>query len=307
MSAHRLCPPVPPYLQPKAGPDGTIDSKASHAGLKEWIESLHLTGYPIKLLGEDPAGKDRDRNVKMIQSTWAYLKENGWEKLAYIYVVDEPNDSATYEEVRKRAKMIHEAQPGLKVLCTEQPTPTDPAWGTLVGSVDIWVPIWPLFEEKSIAERQKAGEEAWSYTALCQGKAGEDTPFWQLDFPLLNYRIPGWTSRRYGLTGLLYWTAVFWAAGDPWANPLTYNKQYNGEGVLFYPGSDAGIEGPVASMRLKALRDGLEDYEVLLLAGDAGVEKAASIASSWTKWETDPAKLAAAREDLARLILAKKK
>src|SRR5205814_2188591 len=168
-----LCPPIPPYLRPKEGPDGTIDPSESHAGHKEWMEKFHVTGYEVKLFGEDPAGKDRDHNVKLIRSTWTYLQQHGWEKLAYVYVIDEPNDAKAYEEVRKRAKMIHEAQPGLKVLCTEQPTPQDASWGTLVGSVDIWVPLWTLFDEKSVAERQKAGDEIWSYTALCQGKPGE--------------------------------------------------------------------------------------------------------------------------------------
>jgi hypothetical protein len=60
-------------------------------------------------------------------------------------------------------------------------------------------------------------------------------------------------------------------------------------------------------MRLKALRDGLEDYEYLVLAGEAGTARAATVASSWTKWETDPAKIAAAREDLAKAVLEKKK
>jgi hypothetical protein len=313
MAAHRLCPPVPPYLRPKAGPDGTIDAKESHAGLKEWIETFHVTGIPITLFDSDStgkkseaAGKDRDRNIKFLQSTWAYLKENGWEKLAYVYVLDEPSKQADYEEVRKRAKMIHEAAPGLKVLCTEQPAPENPEWGTLVGSVDLWVPLWTLYDEKSVLERQQAGEEVWTYTALCQGKKDADAPYWELDFPLLNYRIPAWTSRRYGLTGLLYWTAVFWPGGDSWTNSMNYPK-FNGEGLLFYPGADAGLEGPVASMRLKALRDGLEDYEYLALAGDGGNEIAASLAKSWTQWETDPAKLAAAREELAKRILARKK
>src|SRR5262249_14484467 len=35
MAAHRLCPPIPPYLRPKIGPDGSIDPKDTHAGLKE--------------------------------------------------------------------------------------------------------------------------------------------------------------------------------------------------------------------------------------------------------------------------------
>ena len=99
---------------------------------------------------------------------------------------------------------------------------------------------------------------------------------------------------------------MFWAAGDTWSNPQTF-KQFNGEGVLFYPGTDAGIDGPVASMRLKSLRDGLEDYEYLVLAGDAGAAKAAAIAPSWTKWEADPAKVMDAREELAKIILGRKK
>jgi hypothetical protein len=314
MAAHRLCPPVPVYLRPKIGPDGTIDSKETHAGLKEWIETFHLTSLPIILIGDDddPVGKHKAANVKFLQSTLAYLKQNGWDKLAYVALSGEPNDQKRYDEVRRQAAMIHEAAPGLKVFCTEQPAPQDAAWGTLVGSVDLWVPLWRFFDEKSVAERQKAGDEVWSYTAMCQGKPGEDTPYWQLDFPLLNYRIPAWTSRRYGLTGLHYWTVVYWAEVDPWTNPTTYTnksngEKYNGEGSLFYPGGDAGIDGPVSSLRLKALRDGLEDYEYLVLAGEAGTAKAAAIAQSWTKWETDPAKLAEARDDLARIILEKKK
>jgi hypothetical protein len=306
MAAHRICPPIPPYLRPKIGADGTVDAKDSHAGMKEWMETFHVTGIPITLLGADPAGKDRAMNVKFLQSMWAYLKQHDWEKLAYVYVLDEPGTKENYDDVRKRAAMIHEAQPGLKVLCTEQPVPQDAAWGTLVGSVDLWVPLWTLFDEKSVSERLKAGEEAWSYTSLCQGKKGAETPYWEVDFPLLNYRIPAWTSRRYGLSGLLYWTLVYWPETDPWLNPLCYKQQFNGEGILFYPGADAGIDGPVASIRLKALRDGLEDYEYLVLAGEAGTAKAAELAKSWTSWETDPAKLAAAREELAKIILGKK-
>jgi hypothetical protein len=307
MAAHRLCPPIPPYLRPTVKPDGSVTASESHAALKEWIDTYHVTGIPLNLLGADPAGKDRDRNVKFLQTSWAYLKENGWDKLAYVYVVDEPNSKESYEQVRQRAKLVREAAPGLKVLCTEQPTPQDAAWGTLVGSVDIWVPLWSLFDEKAVAERQKAGEEAWSYTALCQGKKGEDNPYWELDFPLMNYRVPAWTTRRYGLTGLLYWTVVYWPETDPWMSQLSYQQQYNGEGILYYPGGEAGIDGPITTLRLKALRDGLEDYEYLALAGEAGAAKAAAIGKSWTQWETDPEKLAAAREELAKIILEKKK
>ena len=246
-----------------------------------------------------------------------YLKANGCEKLAYIYVLDEPNAAKAYEEVRQRGKFIHETQPGIKVLCTEQPIPDDPAWGTLVGSVDIWVPLWALFEERSAAQRLRAGDELWSYTALCQGKPGADTPYWEIDFPLLDYRIPLWMNWRYGITGLLYWTMVNWeSAGDVWTNTVTYQPGpktcYNGEGALFYPGVDAGFAGPVASIRLKQIREGLEDYEYLKLLADAGegefaMQTVQALARSWSDWDTNPAHLQEAREKLAQRLIQKAK
>jgi hypothetical protein len=162
-----------------------------------------------------------------------------------------------------------------------------------VGSVNIWAPLWPLFQEAAAKERLAAGEEIWSYTALCQGSP--DTPFWELDFPLLNYRIPMWISWRFGITGLLYWSTTNWASTrDVWTNPLTFGDQYNMEGSLLYPGVDAGVQGLVASIRLKEIREGLEDYEYLRLlaerrGGAAAEHVVKRIARAWQDWDTEPA------------------
>jgi hypothetical protein len=40
-----------------------------------------------------------------------------------------------------------------------------------------------MFQEAAAKERLAAGEEIWSYTALCQGSPHDDTPFWELDLP----------------------------------------------------------------------------------------------------------------------------
>lgn len=309
LAAHRLCPPVPSWLRPRVNADGAIDASQTHQGLKDWIERYRLTGYPISLVGSDPLGKDRQRNVTYLRSIYEYLRANGWEQLAYIYVLDEPNTTEAYEEVRQRARLIHEAQPGIKVLCTEQPTPQDAAWGTLVGSVDIWVPLWYLFQEAAGQERLRAGEELWSYTALCQGPKGQETPFWQLDFPLLNYRVPAWMSWRLGVTGLLYWTMVNWdPAIDPWTNPLSYRNSYNYEGLLLFPAA-AAAPGLAPSMRLKQIREGMEDYEYLRMLAARGQKEEADalarrVARSFTDWDADSSSLYAAREELARRILA---
>jgi Glycoside hydrolase 123, catalytic domain/Glycoside hydrolase 123 N-terminal domain len=308
LAAHRLCPLIPNTLRPKVNADGSIDATQTHAALKIWMDRFHVTGFPLCLLGSDPLGKYRERSIRHLQAMYAYLKANGWEKYAYVSLPDEPNDAAAYEQVRERAALIHAAQPGIKVLCTEQPTPSDPRWGSLVGSVDIWAPLWALHDEQAGAERLAAGEELWSYTALCQGKA--ETPFWELDFPLLNYRIPMWMSWRSGMTGLIYWSTTCWdRAGDVWTNPRTYNE-FNGEGMLFYPGTEAGFDGPVASMRLKQIREGMEDYEYLklLAARDPKLaeEMVLRLTRGWTDWDADPAHLLATRELIAEQIVGRR-
>ncbi len=317
MAAHHICPPVPPFLMPEVNADGSIDVRSTHAGLKDWIERFHPTGLPLRFLNMDgpgwrgdPLGAGRARNAAYLRSIYSYLRANHWDKLAYVYVLDEPNTKEAYEEVRARARFVREVAPGLKVLCTEQPQPQNAAWGTLVGSVDIWAPIWPEFEEQPAIERLAAGEELWSYTALCQG-AGKETPFWQLDFPLLNYRIPAWISWRYGITGLLYWSTTNWmSTSDVWTDPLTYREQFNLEGSLVYPGVDAGVKGVVSSIRLKQIREGLEDYEYFKILSQRRGKAAAGdavgrIARSWYDWDTDAGHLLSVRAEIAKLILAK--
>ena len=96
---------------------------------------------------------------------------------------------------------------------------------------------------------------------------------------------------------------------SPWHDP-SFRMQFNGSGSLFYPGTPCGIRGPVASMRLKNIRDGMEDYEYFALlerrAGSAAVRKIVDrIAPSWWGYTRDPKALSAARSELAAAILAR--
>ena len=82
------------------------------------------------------------------------------------------------------------------------------------------------------------------------------------------------------------------------------------EGSLLYPGVDAGVQGFIASIRLKEIREGLEDYEYLTILarrrGRAVAEDVVNkIARSWHDWDTDARHLPHARAEIARLILAK--
>ncbi len=309
MAEHRITPEVPRHLLPKRNPDGSIDPSQTHGKLVAFMKRYHVNAIQVMHLSRLPKGKQLETTRRYLAEMQAYLAKHGWLDGAYIYVLDEPNDKEAYETVRKLGAFIHDAAPKIKVLCTEQTKPTKRSWGSLNDAVDIWVPLWPLHDEPTAKERLAAGDELWSYTALCQ--RGKDPLFWQLDFPLLNYRVWAWLNYRYHMTGLLYWTSVYWGhVRDPWLDQPSFRLAYNAEGMLFYPGKDAGFDGPVVSMRLKQIREGMEDYEYLhLLAHKVGRDKATEFARrigrTWRDWEKDPAKLMAVREELARAIEGK--
>ncbi len=309
MAEHRITPPVPSHFYPEVKEDGSIDATRTHEALKEFMTKLHVNAFQMRFRAfSDPLGADRKRNKRFLSSMYDYLKQNGWADGAYVYILDEPNDAQAYEEVRRRGALVHEADSEIKVLCTEQTTSSNPSWGDLYGAVDIWVPLWPLHDEQTAAARRAAGDLLWSYTALCQGK-GEPL-WWQMDVPVLNYRMAPWTNYRYHMVGLLYWTTVYWdSVKDPWLDQPSFRLAYNGEGALIYPGKDAGFDGPITSIRLKNIREGMEDYEYLVLlektVGRRAVEKEVlSVTRSWRDWEKDPNALFAARERIARQIVS---
>jgi hypothetical protein len=109
---------------------------------------------------------------------------------------------------------------------------------------------------------------------------------------------------------MLYWRVDKWPS-DPWNNVNnagTYSSSnYPGEGMLVYPGGPVGVKGVVASMRLKWLRDGVEDYDYVQILkglgkGDLAMEISRSVAPDWTNWTRDPGAVATARQKLGEAI-----
>src|SRR5205814_7896009 len=99
-------------------------------------------------------------------------------------------------------------------------------------------------------------------------------------------------------------------SGDPWTSQ--YNFGGNGDGTLFYPGTPAKIGGsteiPVESLRLKQIRDGMEDYELLAMAaklglGDQAKQIAQGVYPKTYQATTTTAAIDSARAELAGLIL----
>jgi hypothetical protein len=321
MADHRINPPLPGSLRPAVGEDGTVEFLPElDARISEFVARYRVTNIEIpRAPFGDSLGADREKALRFYRSWYAYLEKKGWADRSYHYMLDEPNTVEQYETVRQLGALLHEAEPRIRRLVVEQTYVQDPAWGSLDDAIDIWCPLFGFVHEGSIADVVSRGDDVWSYTALVQPAPpyhpeyeqvkSDNPPYWQMDFPVTAYRIAPWLNRRYGITGLLYWSTVYWGSPErnPWDDP-GFRVRWNGEGALFYPGDEAGIEGPVASIRLKNLRDGMEDYEYFVLLeerdGKAAVEEIVrSAVPTWGSWQRDPNQLLELRRRLAEGIL----
>jgi hypothetical protein len=302
---HRAVPSSPGNIWPEWNEkDGLIDHGEAER-LKKLIEVDHFNTIDIPFRYKNEPKKCK----AYLAATAKWLRNLGYLDKAYIYLEDEPNDAREYAIVRQQGALIKSADPGIARLCTEQTITSDTKWGNLYGAVDIWCPLWGLWDEKTAIERLAKGEKLWSYTALCQRDEG--TPWWQVDMDPLNYRVPMWLSWHYDITGFLYWSSVYWgpygSLKGVWEAPW-FRKNFWGEGTLLYPGQPAGINGFVPSIRLKLYREAAEDYEYMVLAAKSGkgdeVDKIVnSLVTNFQQWNRDKESYAEAREKLADLIV----
>lgn len=234
--------------------------------------------------------------------------------LRYNYTADEIDDCPNlYEPMKEWARNMHQA--GVANLVTMAPAPElyDDGSGTGRSAVDIWALLPRAYDaaRTRVSEMLEKGDVVWSYNA---GVQDDDSPKWQIDFAPINFRIqPGFINQSLGLTGLLYWRVDLWTQ-DPWNNVQTYFDGQHwlpGEGMLIYPGEQVGIRGVVPSMRLKWLREGVEDYEYIELLkrhsqGTWALEIARSVGADWKNWTRDPSALELARRQLGEAIAASK-
>ncbi len=329
LSEHRFnATPPREMLTPQPQPDGSFQIPPRQVqALREFVDHYHVnalcTPHPSSAVKDPETRRDRlhawlaafDRAAKELDRPAVVF---------YTYLKDEPNTLEDYRYVQKWGRAVREARSVLKVLVVEQPWTApgqdgaDSAWGDLYGAVDIWCPLFSLHHQDSAAKRQALGETIWTYTALCQGPP---TPWWHIDFPLLNYRVPAWMAWRDGMKGLLYWGGMsYWPqTDDPWTQAPFYTGSgrpqqgrkgivFNGEGSLVYPARAVGYDGVVPTIRLKALRDGIDDYEYLALLQRLGQAAEAqkvvrSLTESFFQWDKDPVAYEKARTRLAAMIV----
>ena len=108
-------------------------------------------------------------------------------------------------------------------------------------------------------------------------------PTYHTDDTLISARVVSWMQYEYGVIGNLYWATDYYSSGNSSeVDKTAYLEDYygeavrstrtNGEGYLFYPGKKYGVDGPLPSLRLESIRDGLEEYELMYYLDKAYAE-----------------------------------
>merc|ERR1719409_92367 len=207
--------------------------------------------------------------------------------------------------------------------------------------LDAWVHLYQEYDDAAAKAWLHSGpsKEYWGYH--CIEPAGEEYLNTFIERPLIEERLLFWlaASRRY--QGWLYWADNLWRSCPqaPWPSPpkhvlsfanathpaLTnfdpanyiwckdpdrlYDIFANGDGYFVYPGP----AGPIPSVRLEAIRDGLEDWELFEMVksplseddGPARVrELVGEAVSSPTEWVDDSTLLRRLRAGLLAALPA---
>jgi hypothetical protein len=254
----------------------------------------------------------------------------GWLPRLFDYTCDEPPAGCTWAQALRWGTFVHNASSdNMRTLLT---TNIDEATQhSLLDAIDILTPVVdamqpmgkPSQRQKYDAFLSNPKKHLWWYQSCDEhescsnghpGPASSTWPSYMVDATPVRNRVFQWMAFLYGIESELYYqTDYCWtsrcANRDPWVSVYAFGG--NGDGTLMYPGTPAKIGGttpvPVSSIRLKLIRDGMQDFEYLAAlarAGDGAFAKRTArsfIANAYT-FNNDPAALSKARNALgARL------
>ena len=299
----------------------------------KWLGILNVGTYSSGREGGCPSFTDADMKIilETIQQTLEELKAKGLDKRSYVYGFDEV--PATCEpQLRQVFGAVKGSFPGLKTMAAInwQHMPTD-------LPLDVWVLQYQLFDQFDpvyFSNWTGAQKELWLYH--CIEPSGLDYLNTFAERPSIQGRLLFWLAALWEIqfghpTGWLYYEMNVWKpcngpscggavskhpvvwVGDsdlqrtaftdwPEAN-FIWQGEYddlfaNGDGQFIYPCPD----GPCGSIRLDAIRDGLEDWELFRALGKRAVPLIKQLVQSPTKWNADPSLLQSIRAEAAKLL-----
>jgi hypothetical protein len=252
----------------KAGLIGTIEgghllSRASGFHTQMVVPALTIEAGRPAWKNLDPADPGAEKYLRgFLGALYSHLKQKGWEKRYIQHIHDEPHDLEA-PIYRRYAQIIRASLPGIPTI---DAVGLDQDISFFADVCDIWVPVLGSFDREldTIHNHVSKGGQAWFYTCIApQGRYLNRF----IDLSLLKVRLLHWFNFRHDLTGFLHWGGNYWGP-EPLHNVQTVINDNRtllpaGDNALVYPNPEKN--SVLSSIRLEAMREGIEDYELLMM------------------------------------------
>jgi len=148
--------------------------------------------------------------------------------------------------------------------------PITTQWQSVSDSIiETYCPKANFYDSPELRAHYDSQEEKWWYTCV---EPHMPYPTYHLEDTLSSGRLLSWMQANYDVVGNLFWAVNVYAQmqngsyfpiEDYFSGRADRYFGCNGDGFLFYPGAQYGYDGPLPSTRVQAIRDGLEEYELL--------------------------------------------
>lgn len=238
-------------------------------------------------------GNDAVQRFPVIDKAVEEYKKLGILDRACFYGFDEASPQK-FQKISETIKAVRAHYPGIPIFTTAY----DHSFGNNTESplhdvIDWWCPLTTKYEDcyMQVAPARSKGRKVWWY--IC---CGPREPYANIfiEFPGIQARLLlGMMYQKYKPDGFLYYAVTRWREGTiaaakrrdtPMKNAPCTNWTgnsfclYNGDGLLFYPGEKQILP----SLRLKLLRDGMEDALYFQLLEKA-LANSAHMSDEWRK------------------------
>ncbi len=221
----------------------------------------------VKLSIEDP----RTQNFldQFLPALREHLAEKGWLNRYMQHIADEPT-SKNSESYRKISDYVKKHLPDVKILDAVLTSKE------LAGTIDIWVPVLDVLhrDHQFYLDLKKEGKELWYYT--CVAPRGNYANRF-IELPLIQTRLLHWINFKYNAIGYLHWGLNYWEKDQLNTDASRdRGKLPAGDNCIIYP----GYKKLYTSIRFEAMRDGIDDYQLLKMVEEKDSTKAREFANN---------------------------
>lgn len=244
-----------------------------------------------------PVTDERAKNfiTQFMPAFKKHLEQKGWLSKYIQHIADEPTakNAPSYVTI---SNYIHEFLPGVKVMDAVLTSKE------LAGAIDIWIPQLNILHKDFdfYKELKTKGKEIWFYT--CVAPRGNYANRF-IELPLCQTRYLHWLNYKYAIPGYLHWGLNYWVKDQLHADASRdRGKLPAGDNCIIYP----GYRKLYTSIRFEAMRDGIDDYQLLKMVEQQHPAKAKeyvnAIIQGFDEYDSSVSHFRAVREKMLELL-----